>query len=244
MHNFKTTGMSLLEVIASIAIAAGVVFLLTPYFRHNRTSSCRVTCGQNMGQIHKAITMYETDYEMYPTRAAEGKDPLLDGDAQEALNLLYRQYIDDARVFSCPSKRLPSTLTSEIKPSTSTNWPGTSGTYFKEALPGATVSFSTSYGYSPGHTSENSRVIVLADHKGVGSKGNSDNHGFNAGQNVLSSGGSISWQPSIENPLGKDDASESIFDPDIFSTNKIQASILTDKKIKFKEMPEWDSFCR
>jgi hypothetical protein len=187
-----------------------------------------------MNQLHKALTMYETDYSMYPTRAADGKNPRLDGDAQEALNLLYRQYVDDVRVFVCPSKKMPLEFLSKIEPSKSTGWPGAPGTYFKEALPGAAVSLSTSYGYSSGHTSINSRVIILADHKGVGPKGNSDNHGLDAGQNVLSAGGSVGWQPGLVNALGQDDNGKYISDRDIFSNNELL----------LKPFEDWDSFCR
>ena len=225
--------MTLLEVLVVIAAFGLAAIILTPSFSRCACHAGRVNCGNNMGQLHKAMTMYESDYSIYPTRAAEGKNPLLDGDAQEALNLLYRQYIDDTRVFSCPRKKLPPTLLAKIDPSSPTNWPGAIGTYFHEALPGATNGFSTSFGYSPGHTSINSRVVILADHKGVGPKGNSDNHGADAGQFCLTAGGSVGFVTTVFNPLGTDDDRTEISDPDIFSSNPIQ--------LKY---PDWDSFCR
>ncbi len=245
MSNVKTSGMTLLEVIAIIAIATGVAFFLTPYFQRNHTCSRRTTCGQNMGQIHKAMTMYETDFLMYPTRAAEGKNPLLDGDAQEALNILYRNYVDDIRIFYCPPKYGHNSNMLKIAPSKAANWPGEKGTHFQEELPGTPIKYSTSYGYSPGHTSINSRVIILADHKGAGPKGTSDNHGKDAGQNVLSAGGSVSFEPlTISNDLGKDDAGILIVDPDIFSHNKLQGTMSVENKMQLQDLADWDSFCR
>ena len=93
------------------------------------------------------------------------KNPFTGGDAQEALNLLYRSYTDDVRIFSCPSKNLSFSFLGNVAPFKPTDWPGAPGPVFKEALPGAAVSYSSSYGYSPGHDSSNSRVIIMADHK-------------------------------------------------------------------------------
>ena len=235
MSRVRTPGTALIETLAVTGIIALVAIQMTPMFGRTRTTSSRTTCGQNMGQIHKAITMYETDYEMYPTRAAVGKNVYLDGDAQEALNLLYRDYADDVRVFSCPSRRLSPALIAKVRP---LSHAGAGDIHFRESPPGPN-NRSTSYGYSPGHSSINSRVVILADRQGTRRKGNSDNHGYDAGQVVLSAGGSVQFYPArpdpgVPNDLGKDDNELDVIDPDIFSNNAVE----------MKEYFDWDSFCR
>lgn len=237
MFNRKKSGFTLLELLVVISIIAILAVSLTPAFSRAREAARRSTCGQNMGQIHKAITMYETDFSSFPTRAQGTANQYTSGDAQEALNLLYRAYTDDVRIFSCPSKVLSPTFLNTVLPSTASGWPGSGGTSFTEAAPGATSGYSTSYGYSPGHNSSNSRVIILADHQGNGPNGYSDNHGKDAGQNVLSAGGSIefrSGKSAKENSLGKDDSGTEVKDPDIFTYNNITPNTYV----------EWDSGCR
>jgi type II secretory pathway pseudopilin PulG len=234
MFHSKSAGLTLLEVAILIVILGLAAILFIRSQAHPRERARRTLCASNMGQIHKAITMYEVDYSIYPTRAAKGKDANTDGDAQEALNLLYRQYIDDVRVFSCPSNKISPTLLGNITPSQPKGWPGAVGTCFKESVPGAANSLSTSYGYSPGHNSANSRVVILADHKGKGPKGNSVNHGLDAGQNVLYASGSVWFVTTTTNALGMGSSGADIIDSDIFSDN---AAEMHEYKI-------WDSFCR
>lgn len=218
MKSLKRSGFTLLELLVVISIIAILAVSLTPAFSRAREAARRTTCGQQMGQIHKAITMYEVDYSAYP---ATGTGDLGYTDKpQDGLNLLYRQYIDDVRVFSCPSNKMTPAQLSAVSVSSATGYSGT---------------LVSSYGYSPGHTSSNSRVIILADKKGGSS--NSDNHGKNAGQNELSSGGSVSFIPALPggvpptNDLGKDDNNAQITDTDIFTWN----SSATYK--------DWDSGC-
>src|SRR5436190_22836091 len=100
-------GFTLLEVLIVVMTIAILGVMLMPTTRRKHEMSCSGMCAMNMGQIHKAITMYETDFSCFPTRAAAwNEDQLHGGDAQEALNLLYRAYTDDVRIFSCPSKPL------------------------------------------------------------------------------------------------------------------------------------------
>ncbi len=218
MKSFKKSGFTLLELLVVISIIAILAVSLTPAFSRAREAARRTTCGQSMGQIHKAITMYEVDYNCYP---ATGTGTLAYTDKpQDGLNLLYRQYIDDVRVFSCPSNRMSPTELDNVAVSSSTGFSG---------------SLKSSYGYSPGHTSQNSRVVILADKQGSGV--NSDNHGKNAGQNMLSSGGSVAFQPALagsappSNDLGKDDQNAKISDPNIFTYGDLGT------------YPEWDSGC-
>ena len=218
MKSFRKSGFTLLELLVVISIIAILAVSLTPAFSRAREAARRTTCGQNMGQIHKAITMYEVDYSAYP---ASGTGTLAYTDKpQDGLNLLYRQYIDDVRVFSCASLKMTPAELDAVAVASSSGFSG---------------SLKSSYGYSPGHTSQNSRVIILADKKG--SSVNSDNHGKNAGQNELSSGGSVSFVPALAassppvNELGKDDNNAKITDPNIFLYGDLGT------------YPEWDSGC-
>ena len=102
MKSLKKSGFTLLELLVVISIIAILAVSLTPAFSRAREAARRTTCGQAMGQVHKAITMYEVDYNSYPTTGTGGTLIYTDK-PQDGLNLLYRQYIDDVRVFSCPS---------------------------------------------------------------------------------------------------------------------------------------------
>src|SRR5262249_44719082 len=143
---------------------------------------------------HYCLTMYEQTEGMFPTRAQGAANAYTNGDAQEALQLLYRQYTDDVRIFSCPSKPMTKTVLDTLVPSTSASFGQAGGTLKENATVGGQ---SPSYGSPPAHNSSaNSRVIVAADHAGNGGANaqnpdNSDNHGKSAGQNMLSAGGSV-----------------------------------------------------
>ncbi len=122
MISRKKSGFTLLELLVVISIIAILAVSLTPAFARAREAARRATCGQNLGQIHKAVTMYETDNGgTYPSLAqagASGTASYTQGDAQGALNLLYRQYTDDVRIFSCPSKQIAPSILNGILPST------------------------------------------------------------------------------------------------------------------------------
>ena len=217
MQKHHNAGFTLLELVVVIVIIALLAVSLTPAFERSHHTSRRTVCGQNMGQIHKALTMYEVDYSAYPA-IAKGKLAYTEK-PQDALNLLYRQYIDDVRVFSCPEKKMTHAQLDAVQVSSS-NFSG---------------SLVSSYGYSPGHTSVNSRVVILADKRGAGV--NSDNHGKNAGQNVLSSAGSVCFFPRLAdgspplNVLGQDNTGSQITDPNIYFYGDLPL------------YPDWDSGC-
>jgi hypothetical protein len=68
-----------------------------------------------------------------------------------------------------------------------------------------------SYGYDPGHSPNNAVVALMADRKGA--KQNSDNHGLDAGQNVLIGAGTIEFRETVVHKLGDTE------DPDIYAKN-------------------------
>ncbi|MEI6231629.1 MAG: type II secretion system protein [Planctomycetota bacterium] len=219
MSRRQFEGLTLLEVLAIIVFMAILAVIFIPTRRGNRENSRRTTCGQAMGQIHKAITIYEVDYALYPTIGAEKL--AYTERPQDALNLLYRQYIDDVRVYFCPSNKMSPTELDTVMTAGSGNFKG---------------SLKSSYGYSPGKDSKNSRVIILADKKGKGL--NSDNHGLNAGQNVLTAGGSVNFVPAAPNngaptnDLYHGELQGVLVDPNIYVYGDLAA------------YPEWDSGCQ
>lgn len=235
----KRGGLTLTEVLIIIAAVGLVAVASLPLFNHAREQSRREMCARQLGAIHKAITMYETDYNGFPTRSSGTGGGYTSGDAQEALNLLYRAYTDDVRIFSCPSRPLSPAFLDTVLPCTAKGWPGSGGTSFTEAAPGATSGYSTSYGYSPGHNSSNSLVIIMADHQGAKPNGNSDNHGRDVGQNVLNAGGVVEFRSGANarrNSLGvdKQNGGIEVVDQDIFTYNNITPNTYV----------EWDSGCR
>jgi hypothetical protein len=75
----------------------------------------------------------------------------------------------------------------------------------------------SSYGYDAGHSPNDAVAALAADRKGTGK--NSDNHGPDAGQNVLIGAGVVEFRVSPVNPLGADADGKPLVDPDIYSLN-------------------------
>jgi prepilin-type N-terminal cleavage/methylation domain-containing protein len=232
MKKMRKSGFTLIELLVVIAIISILASLILPVLGRARESARRVACASNMSQVGKAMIMYADvpANGMYPTKST-GTNPYdKTGDAQTALTLLYRQYINDIRVFSCQSKPLSAAIMQGVLPSTATSWEASA---FKES-PGGTAGNSSSFMYSPGHTQEQSQVIILADRQGASSnpRKNSDNHGRDVGQNCLAAGGNVEFRDSVINKMGKDDNGADIIDSDIFTDGNVTT------------YPELESYCR
>ena len=97
-------GFTLVELIVVIVIVAIAASVVLPVFQNRcREPARRTACASNLGQIGKALMMYSDvpSNGMFPTCSTDKNDPYSDPNPMLALNLLYRGYVADARVFSC-----------------------------------------------------------------------------------------------------------------------------------------------
>jgi len=101
------TLIELLVVIAIIAILAG---LLLPALARAREESRRKACNSNMGQIVKAMTTYqEPNGDFFPAHCQYNVTDMVTAGYNgffhptASLAVLYPTYIDNVKVFGCPS---------------------------------------------------------------------------------------------------------------------------------------------
>lgn len=207
MNLRSARGLTLIELLVIIALLMVLVALLLPCLLGNREAARRTACGSNLSQIAKGLHLYSLTYHCYPTTAT-GPDPFgVTGSTMPSLNLLYRDYVTDARVFWCPGDPSPPPV-NRIVPTKSGH------------LQDGGAGMVSSYGYDPGHNPEDdeqSALAVAADRKGKGK--NSDNHGPNAGENILLCQGTIEWRDTVVNILGNDKTGQVIKEDDIYSLN-------------------------
>jgi hypothetical protein len=208
----RTRGLTLLEVVVIILILVILAGLILPCLSRPCESPRRVSCAANLRQIAMACYLYadEPANGRFPTLSTTA-DRFADPNPMGALSLLYRDYVQDPKVFSCPDRRTAQQLLhfQKLTPTVKGHLaPG--GTYLTAA--------SCSYGYDPGHKPDDAVAAIAADKKGT--QGNSDNHGANAGQNVLIGSGAVEFRDTAKNFLrGGLDGKTPEEDPDIYSPN-------------------------
>jgi len=183
MFRAKKHGFTLIELLVVIAIIAILAGLILPVLARARESARRTSCASNLNQIGKAMFMYADV-------PANSKFPETDGTALESWGLLYNKYVADPRVFSCPSKPTPA---KELQA-----W-----------APLETVPITCNYAYDKLHGPNDAVAAIAADKKG--SSNNSDNHGLDAGQNVLIGAGTVEFRDTIINRVGNNEQDDDIY---------------------------------
>lgn len=88
MKNEEHKGFTLIELLVVVAIIGILAAFLTPAIGSARRRAARVNCANNLKQIGLALHTYSIDYnEQFP----------------KALGDIYPEYLDDPKVFVCPS---------------------------------------------------------------------------------------------------------------------------------------------
>lgn len=198
----RERGFSLLELLVLFLVVSALLGMLMPVLMRHRAAAQRSECASNLNQIGKAMYMYAqapgNDFISFPK--SNEHEPI------RALNLLYPDYVSDPRVFSCPGNPIPFFALNAITPTTNGHLPA-EGTFLSAR--------SCSYAFDPRQNTgcflEN---VVMADKKG--SLKNSDNHGPNAGQNVLLASGEVEFRTKPEATRKSRDGMLRVTDTDIY----------------------------
>lgn len=205
----RTRGLTLLEIIVVVAILAFFAALVLPLLPTRKVPARRTQCASNIRQMIVAMYLYAdapSNGGFFPTDAPTTNDPFGASSGAACMGMLYRQYVSDPRIFSCPGNPVPP----EPKLSTIQPWP-TDG---KSLRPPTLRPAQTSYAYDPGHGVHTTAFVVLVADK-MGTSGNSDHHGPVAGQNV-GFGTTVEFRETVQNPL---DEKGTRRDPNIFARN-------------------------
>jgi prepilin-type N-terminal cleavage/methylation domain-containing protein len=210
MSGERKHGFTLIELLVVIAIIAILAGLLLPVLARARESARRTACSNNLGVIMKGMFLYAD----LPANGTFPKtDTTNDANARD-LGLLYNAYIADPRAFSCPSKPIANATLFNIQRSTG----GVSNLDIAD----------TSYGYDSRHSLTDALAAILGDKSSTGKL--SDNHGLQAGGNVVIGAGTVEYRDTIKNPVG-----DGVFDPDIFSAGPAYGSAATPGSLSFEQ---------
>lgn len=135
----KGRAFTLVELLVVIAIIAILAALLLPVLNRAMESSKQTGCKNNLKEMFYAMRLYSDSYD--------GAFPDTGNDGVEALGLLIAQrLIDDPNLFRCPSNL-------RVK-----------GSDVSQIIDVATMTDARcAYGYDPGHSTEDTIAILMAD---------------------------------------------------------------------------------
>ena len=88
----KISGFTLVELTVVIAIFLVMIVALTPFVRMARERANVIKCADNLRRISLGLHLYAADHnDNFPAKLTE----------------LYPNYVDDEKVFDCPSTKTP-----------------------------------------------------------------------------------------------------------------------------------------
>ena len=181
------TLIELLVVIAIIAILAG---MLLPALARAREEGRRAVCRGNIGQLGKGCIAYSNEngdfFPYHDSTIATEQDPC------NTLALLYPEYVDDVKVFGCPSTN------DDPKIYIAYDQGFRRSSFGCAEATGGNPPLNTSYGYDRylHYRDVSPSTAVAADMDGTSNDPASETSNHVGGQNVLYFDGHVAWAKS------------------------------------------------